>query len=206
MFPIRIREGFKDQLLCVIPNKVLERFAQNPLINPLMPTAMGWYPNARYHYCEREEGAPEHICALCIAGEGWFQVGDIRDTLFPNEAMLLLATSLSRLRRVRPALDTSLGAFRWQHRRLLHATVAGRDLALAVDPETTRQLCQLFTESYTAFASGFVLERMIYACETLHHLMALLFFDNRAFSPALRTAFAAWIQRQLICRRTFTGR
>lgn len=84
MFPIRRREGFKDQLLYIIPNKVLEGFSLNPLISLLMPTAMGWYPNARYHYCEREEGAPEHILALCTSGEGWFRVGDSYDTLGPQ--------------------------------------------------------------------------------------------------------------------------
>src|SRR5690554_5362823 len=56
---------------------------------------------------------------------------------------------------------------------------------LPVDPEATERLCELFSESYAAFAASFVLERMIYATQTLHHLLALLLFNNRAFSPAL---------------------
>ena len=66
-FSIRLREGFRDQILYVIPRPVLERNAGHPLLHSLMLTDIGWYPQARYHYCERAEGAPEHILILCVA-------------------------------------------------------------------------------------------------------------------------------------------
>ena len=187
MFPIRIREGFKDQRLCVMPQKVLEGFAQNPLICPLMPTAMGWYPNARYHYCEREDGAPEYILALCVSGEGWFQVEDTRDTLTANEAMLLPPNRAH----VYGASESSPWTIHWVHFVGNNADYFMQQLPenrfkLPVDPDAQNRLCQLFTESYAAFAAGFVLERMIYATQSLHHLLALLLFNNRAFSPALQ--------------------
>ena len=182
-----MREGFKDQLLSVIPNKVLEGFIPNPLVNPLMPTAMGWYPTARYHYCEREEGAPEHILALCLSGTGFFRVRDHEETLGPNEAMLLPRN----VYHIYGASETDPWSLHWVHfiggsgdyfmRQLPSDTYK-----LPVDPDAVRQMSQLFRESYAAFASAFVLERMIYASQALHHLLAMLFFNNRAFSPALQ--------------------
>lgn len=187
MFPIRRREGFKDQLLYIIPNKVLEGFSLNPLISLLMPTAMGWYPNARYHYCEREEGAPEHILALCTSGEGWFRVGDSYDTLGPNEAMLLPRD----VPHVYGASEENSWSLHWVHFVGTNGDYYMRQLPkdkfkLPVDPETKDKLSKLFIECYPAFASAFVLERMIYAAQTLHHMLALLFFNNHAFSPALQ--------------------
>jgi AraC-like DNA-binding protein len=187
MLPIRLREGFKNELICVIPNKVLEEFSANPLINPLMPTAMGWYPNARYHYCEREEGAPEHIFALCMGGNGWFRVGDHEEILSANEAMLLPRN----VNHVYGASDSDPWTLHWVHFVGSSGDYFMRQLPkdtykLPVDSEAVQQMSQLFRESYGAFASAFVLERMIYASQALHHLLAILFFNNHAFSPALQ--------------------
>ncbi len=187
MFPIRLREGFKDQLLCIIPNKVLEGFAANPLVNPLMPTAMGWYPTARYHYCAREEGAPEHILALCTSGRGWFRIRNREETLGANEAMLLPRS----VEHVYGASEDDPWTLHWVHfigpsGDYFMRQLPGDTYKLPVDPDATQQMSQLFRECYNAFASAFVLERMIYASQSLHHLLAMLFFNNRAFSPALQ--------------------
>ncbi len=45
-----------------------------------MPTDIGWYPNARFHDCERQQGASEHILILCVAGSGWYNI----DMIFPR--------------------------------------------------------------------------------------------------------------------------
>ena len=58
---VRIREGFRDQILYVIPRTMLQQLAAHPLLHSMLPTDIGWYPEARYHYCERPEGAAEHI-------------------------------------------------------------------------------------------------------------------------------------------------
>ena len=58
---VRIREGFRGQILYVIPRTMLQQLAAHPLLHSMLPTDIGWYPEARYHYCERPEGAAEHI-------------------------------------------------------------------------------------------------------------------------------------------------
>lgn len=208
-YSIRMREGFKDELLNVIPYKVLDGFAGNPLISPLMPTAMGWYPNARYHYCERAEGAPEHILALCLAGHGWFKAGDTEDTLHPLEAMVLPRN----VYHVYGAAEPEPWTLHWVHFVGSSGDYYLRQLPkgkykLPVDPDTAEHMSRLFKEAYEAFTSAFVLERMIYASQALHHLLALLFFNNRAFSPALQNgmrsidASLAFLQQNI--HRTLT--
>ena len=44
--------------------------AGHPLLHSLLPTDIGWYPAAQYHFRERPEGADEHILIYCVAGSG----------------------------------------------------------------------------------------------------------------------------------------
>lgn len=189
MAQIKIREGFKDQILYVIPRYLLNRFSENPLIQPLMPTDIGWYPQARFHYCERENGTDEHILILCVAGSGWYDVNGERGTLQSNQALLIPR----KTRHVYWASESTPWSIYWVHFTGSNADffahqVASGEHALDVDAEAMTTLQPLFAECCKALMTGFVLERMIYASQILHHLLGCLLFNNRAFSPTLQTS------------------
>lgn len=189
MAQIRIREGFENQILYVIPRPMLPRFSEHPLVHPLMPTDMGWYPEARFHYCERENGANEHILILCVRGSGWYDVNGERGTLHPNHALLIPRNTPH----VYWASESAPWSIYWVHFTGSSADFFAHQLAaseptLAVDENAMSTLTHLFDECCKALMTGFLLERMIYASQTLHHLLACLFFNNRAFSPTLQTS------------------
>lgn len=81
MNSIRILEGFANQHLFRLSRPLLERWGNHPLLQSLMPTDVGFFPNARYHFCERPNGSPEHILIFCVDGGGWFEVGEVGDRL-----------------------------------------------------------------------------------------------------------------------------
>jgi AraC family transcriptional regulator of arabinose operon len=189
MSPIRLEEGFRDQVLYVIPRNAVSRLNEHPLVFPLMPTDLGWYPNARYHYCERPNGADQHILILCVEGSGWYNINGHQGTVQKNEALLI--------RRGTPhiygASDNTPWSIYWVHfigndADLYTRQVSTGEHTISVDRDVVDTLRQLFTECCNALATGFVLQRMIYAAQTLHHLFASLFFNNRAFSPMLQTS------------------
>jgi AraC family transcriptional regulator, arabinose operon regulatory protein len=189
MAHIRIREGFKNQILYVIPRQLLPRFSEHPLVQPLMPTDIGWYPEARFHYCAREKGADEYILILCMAGWGWYDVNGERGTLHSNQALLIPRNTPH----IYWASDSSPWSIYWVHFAGSSADFFAHQLAsgertLSVDADAIITLQHLFTECCNALMTGFVLERMIYASQTLHHLLACLFFNNHAFSPTLQTS------------------
>ncbi|HML21182.1 MAG TPA: AraC family transcriptional regulator [Aggregatilinea sp.] len=189
MSPIRLREGFKDQILYVIPRQILEDLKTNPLLHQLLPTDIGWYPRARYHYCERKDGAEEHILILCMDGEGWFEINGQRRSVRKHEALIIPR----REPHVYGAVENNPWSIHW-----LHFTGTSSDYfayllppdvyTLSVAPETARGVSALFEECYRSFLGSFVLQQMIYTSQTLHHLLGGLFFNNRAFSPTLRTS------------------
>lgn len=186
---IRIREGFRDQILYVVPRPILERLRQHPLLYQLVPTDIGFFPQARYHYCARPEGAPEHILIVCVDGAGWCQIGESRHVLTANRAVLIP----KHTPHVYGADENAPWTIHWVH---LVGVVADYYVSLlpedvytmSVDPHATQMVVSLFRECYESFLGSFVLQRMIYISQTLHHLLGTLFFNNRAFSPTLRTS------------------
>lgn len=189
MARIRIREGFKDQILYVVPRSLLPRFTEHPLVHTLIPTDIGYFPNARFHYCERAKGTGEHILLLCVSGSGSYDINGVTGTLQQNQAVLIPRKTPHSYW----AADTAPWSIYWVHFTGSNADffahqLAGGEHALDVDAHAMATLQPLFAECCSALMTGFVLERMIYASQTLHHLLGCLFFNNRAFSPTLQTS------------------
>lgn len=67
------KEGFKGQQMLVLPKSVKEKIKQNPLINDLYITDIGFYPQAEFHFRERKKGAAGNIVILCVDGSGWLE-------------------------------------------------------------------------------------------------------------------------------------
>ena len=188
-YSIRKREGFEGQILHVVPRPILDNASKHPLVSSLMPTDIGWYPQARYHYCQRETGAPEHILILCMDGTGWYQFDDKIEAVYPHEALFIPRDTPH----IYGASDTDPWSIHWVHfaGRLadyyMHLLPQGQP-KIMVDAQTVERLVELFRACSESFEASFVLQRMIFAAQTLHHLLAYLFFSNRSFSPTLQTS------------------
>jgi AraC-like DNA-binding protein len=189
MSTIRIREGFTGQILHVIPRSIVASASSHPLLYPLMPTDIGWYPQARYHYCARETGAPEHILILCAAGSGWYEFNRQMRPLQAGEALFLPRSQAH----IYGASESDPWSIHWVHFVGSSADYLVNQLlngihTLKVDAEAMRHLDQLFRQCYDLFLGGFVLHRLIYVSQILHHILGCLVFHNRAFSPTQRTS------------------
>lgn len=189
MSPIRIREGFKDQIRYVIPRSALPRLTEHPMIYPLMPTDIGWYPNALHHYCEREQGAAEHILILCTEGSGWYEINGQHQKVNCGQVLLIPKNTPH----IYGSSDHDPWSIHWVHFVGSNADFFALQLptdeyVLDVDSATMQQLQHLFMDCCNAFATNFVVQRMIYASQALNHLIASLFFNNLSFSPILQTS------------------
>ena len=189
MTEFRRSDGFAGEIMHVVPRPLIETFAHHPLVHPLMPTDVGWFPAARYHYRERPEGASEHILILCTSGHGWVEINGQREDVKAREAVLIPRQtphcygagtgepwSIHWVHFTGPVADYYMQALHYE------------DFRLTVNAHAADFLETLFGKCRDAFVASFVLERMIYASQTLHHLLACLLFDNADFSPLLRTS------------------
>lgn len=173
----------------VVPRPILDKARSHPLVSPLTPTDIGWFPAARYHYRERPSGAPEHILIVCADGRGWLQADGVRHAVGPNEAVVIPA----RQAHVYGAVNEDPWSIHWVHFVGTAGDYYVNQLkkgayTLSIDVDMRGSLESLFAACRDAFVANFLLQRMIYASQALHHLLGHLFFDNRAFSPLLRSS------------------
>lgn len=186
---IRRRDGFKGQRQFVIPRATLALWEKHPMLQALIPTDIGWYPSAEYHYREREQGADEHILIFCVCGMGWYEIDGGQRSLQSNEALVIPRG----VPHAYGASEESPWSIHWVHFKGTQADYFAGQLpdgenSLLVDLQARANIENLFYECYDSFVGGFVLHRLIFCAQILHHLLGTLFFSNNAFSPMQRTS------------------
>lgn len=88
--PIRkIKEGFVGQRMIVLPPDIKKKVDENILIQDFRLTAIGFYPNAAYHDCQRKMGSKEFIIIYCIEGEGYIKLEKKELHLTPNHYVIV---------------------------------------------------------------------------------------------------------------------
>lgn len=91
MMKIKKRTGFKNEIITVIPEKILKKLSTHPLMKNLYPTDIGFFPNAEYHYRKRRQGTAESILIYCIKGKGFVQVKQEKQQIKKGEIILIPA-------------------------------------------------------------------------------------------------------------------
>nr|WP_321375468.1 AraC family transcriptional regulator [uncultured Bacteroides sp.] len=85
----QIKEGFKGQRLITISTEVLSNNRNNPLIQNLYITKIGFFPAVKYHYVNKENGVDYYILLYCTSGEGWYKIGEKNYVIKENQYVIL---------------------------------------------------------------------------------------------------------------------
>ncbi|MGB3774109.1 MAG: AraC family transcriptional regulator, partial [Leeuwenhoekiella sp.] len=83
------REGFLGQQMIVLPPDSMKEIVKNLLIHNFFLTAIGFYPNARFHDRKREKGADEYILLYCTEGQGKISVENNKFKIKPNHFIII---------------------------------------------------------------------------------------------------------------------
>lgn len=67
-------DGFRDETYIIIPTESFADYMEHPLVRAAYLTDVGFFPRARDHYREREEGADQYILIYCTEGKGVVEV------------------------------------------------------------------------------------------------------------------------------------
>lgn len=69
-------DGFRDEKYMIVPTESFAEYMAHPLIRAAYLTDVGFFPKAKEHYREREDGADQYILIYCTEGKGIIEVGD----------------------------------------------------------------------------------------------------------------------------------
>ena len=178
---LQLREGFADQDMFVIPRPILAKARRHPLVRGLYPTDIGWYPQARYHYRERVNGAGQDHLMMCVGGHGYAIVNDKKTHLRSGELLLIPRNC----RHVYWAEEDDPWSIYWMH-------FLGEDAdyyieriprvaeSFPIERRTQQEAVRLFRDCLDTLESGYALPTLIYAAQSAKHILSLLLFRNPA--------------------------
>lgn len=86
---LRVTDGFPNQRMVVLPDRVINRCRNLPLVKELYLTHIGSFPLAPGHYVDRVEGVPQAILIYCLEGSGCLELGGKRFRAERSDAFLI---------------------------------------------------------------------------------------------------------------------
>jgi len=85
----KIADGFKNEKAIILPYNVRDYLKTNNVTRHLHVTHIGYYPEAKYHFRERKNGAGQNILIYCESGKGWIIYNGEKIYLDRNQVFIL---------------------------------------------------------------------------------------------------------------------
>lgn len=173
---IHIKEGFNGQRMLVLPNYILEKISENPLLDALCITDIGHFPNASNHYRVREKGIDEYVFIYCVSGKGEYRIADgTTYKVLPNHYFILPA---GKPHMYGSSIDDPWSIYWIHYKGTLAASYNPPTFEpIAVSPEKHSRISDrinLFEEIFTTLQSGFTSENLCYSSSIFHHYLGSL--------------------------------
>lgn len=169
---VRKREGFKGQKAIVLPNLVQDELCSWPLTKLLFVTDIGYYPNALYHYRDRQSGSEQNILIFCIEGKGWIELNNTKRKVQKDQFFIIPANVPHKY----GSENSDPWTIYWAHFTGENASNFIRKVFTVVDiasDENTRndRRIRLFEEIYQNLSMGFSTENLEYSSICLWYLL-----------------------------------
>jgi AraC-like DNA-binding protein len=174
-------EGFPGQRIVVLPRSAVARAQKHSLMSGLIPTDVGYFPRAAGHLRERSRGVDQAIFIYCTRGGGWCEVAGRYHAVRPGELLVVPPET----RHVYGANESQPWSIYWFHAKGRLLTAFLRELDASAEHPVMRigedaRLPALFEEMLNAVEHGYTTLQLLYASQTLTHLIAAMIRDHRS--------------------------
>lgn len=161
--------------------------SQHPLVEPIYPTDIGFFPDAKYHYIERPLGSEQNVLICCVKGEGFVQSQGKMKTIKPDTLVVIP----KGVPHTYGSDDKKPWSIFWVHflgtnAQHYFSTSLADDFSLSVSMEKLSRVKSLFVEIIECFEKGYTKDIMIYVSQLLACLLGVLFYMNQEFSFGLK--------------------
>jgi AraC-like DNA-binding protein len=189
--------------MVVLPRPIVAKAVSRQLPISLVPSDIGYFPKAKWHYFERQAGSPQLILILCVQGRGWVKFDRQEYSVTPDQLLI-----------IRPNQPHSYGAdsnepwsIYWCHAAGSVARKFGEDFfagnaSPVLEIGDYPRLVALFTEMLGDLEQGYGINHLLPASSALSHLLGLVWKFSRhqgngAIDSTLRLRQVAEYLRQI---------
>lgn len=176
------KDGFKSQKLIVLPRDLLDSINENKLTQNAFVTDIGFFPNAQYHYRERDDDCNSHIIIFCYGGKGFFSLNGGEKKIVSKGQILILP----------PNTPHSYGSFIDEPWSIYWMHISGKSVSelfgnldnnsTLIDMSFSNQakFIELFEEVYDNLEYNLNLQSPVYISKIVEHIIGLIFdsFNN----------------------------
>jgi AraC-like DNA-binding protein len=173
----------------VIPRPILSRARQHPLVRAVYPTDIGWFPQAGHHYRQRPQGARQDHLMLCVGGHGYVEINGQRSHLQKDQLLIIPRDTGHTYW----AADDQPWSIYWVHflgdvADYFVERIPRVGQPVPVDEPTREEAIRLFRYCLDALHDGYGLPTLIYAAQSVQHILSLLLFRNSTLPMDQRTS------------------
>lgn len=174
-----IREGFPGQLSINLPRPLLKNMTG--IASEICPSAIGYYPHAKYHKVVRDQGIHQMIIILCTAGEGWVRLNGSEHSIKKNHLTVIPPDCMHSY-----GSTTDPWTIHWIHaagshvREYWEMTRISKEKPV-IPVHNAIGYKDLFEEIYLLLEKGHSAERLFQATTVLLYLLGKISHDQNEF-------------------------
>ncbi|MDO4496400.1 MAG: AraC family transcriptional regulator [Bacteroidales bacterium] len=178
---IHLKEGFNGQRMLVLPNSLLAKIGEHPLLASLCITDIGHFPQAENHLRNREHPIDEHVFIYCVSGQGSYSIANgPTHAVFEHMYFILPAGMPHRYE----SNQSDPWTIYWIHFRgsLASCYLPSTPEPIHISPEKQSRIStriDIFEEIFATLQAGYTLENLCYASTLLHHYLGSLKFMSQ---------------------------
>lgn len=166
--------------MVVLPKLMVAKALAHQLPVSLVPSDIGYFPGAKWHFFERPNGSRELILILCVQGKGWVRFERREYSVTPGQLLV-----------IRPNQAHSYGAdsiqpwtIYWCHAagsvaEKLGDNLIGENASPVLGIGDYPRLITLFAEMLDELEQGYGLSHLLLSSAALSHLLALVWKLSR---------------------------
>ena len=194
----KIADGFKGEKAIITPYNIRDFQSKNPVTKQLYVTHIGYYPEAKYHFRERDKGTNENIFIYCEQGRGWIFFNNEKFLLSKNQAFIIPANQEHKY-----GADTkNPWSIYWIHFKGnnvdLFSSIIGQRISIEEsDKSRYSDRFLFFEEIYQNLEMGYSPENLEYSSYCLMHLLASIKYINQ-FREIKNVKEADFSQRSIL--------
>jgi AraC family transcriptional regulator of arabinose operon len=173
-------EGFQSQRIVVLPQPLVRSARMHPLLCGLLPTDIGFFPNAKGHLRERPVGVDQMIVIYCAKGSGWCELRGLRHEVTAGSLIVLPP----REPHAYGSNTRGPWTISWFHavgddiRSIIEELGASAENPVLPLKDDSRWLA-LFGETLETLEHGYTTAHLIHASRTLGHLLGATIWRRR---------------------------
>lgn len=172
------QDGFKDEQYIIVPTESFVGYARHPLVRALYLTDIGFFPKARHHYREREEGTQEYILIYCTEGEGYIHVEDKKYRIRKQEAFCIPSNKKHRYY----ASEENPWSIFWVHfkgENTVHFPLDDCEIIQINSRHAENRIITLFDVLFRVLERNYTLGNFIYISQVLSLILAEIYFREK---------------------------